>query len=189
MEITGAIRDTLAEKIYQELGLQSLKSRRWFRKLCHFYEIFNDKCSSYLFNLIPNFNRHNTRLGYNIPPIKVRHDYFKNSFFLSAILEWNKPDLNIRNSASFNAFKKKLLDFIRHCANSNFDIHNPLGIKLLTRLRLGLSHLHEHKFRHCFQDTLNPLCRCGKDIESTKHFFLHCTNFLIPRQTLFQKFK
>ena len=79
-------------------------------------------------------------------------------------------------------FKKKLLNFIRPCSSSIFDIHNPTGNKLLTRLRLGFSHLHEHKFRHCFQDTLNPLCKLGKDIESTMHFFLHCTNFLIPRQ-------
>ena len=85
--------------------------------------------------------------------------------------------------------KKKLLNFIRLCANSIFDIHNPFGIKRLARLRLGLSHLHEHKFRHCFQDTLNPLCECGKYIESTMHFFLHCTNLLIPRQTLFQKIR
>ena len=95
-------------KINQELGLESLKSRRWFRKLCHFYKIFNEKSPSYLFNLIPNFNRvHNTRLSYNIPPIKVTHDYFKNSFFPSAIIEWNKLDLNIRNSVSLNTFKKK----------------------------------------------------------------------------------
>ena len=57
LAITGAIRGTSTEKIYQELGLESLKSRRWFRKLCHFYKIFNDKSPSYLFNLIPNFNR------------------------------------------------------------------------------------------------------------------------------------
>ena len=158
--------------------------------LCHFYKIFNEKCPSYLFNLIPNFNRvHNTRLNYNIPPIKVRHNYFKNSFFPSAITELNKFKLNIRNSANLNIFKKKPLNFIRPCANSIFNIHNPLRIKLLTRLRLGLSHLHEHKFRHYFQDTLNPLCECSKDIESTMHFFLHCTNFLIPRQTLFQKIR
>ena len=182
LAITGATKGTSTEKIYQELGLESPKSRRWF--------IFNDKSPSYLFNLIPNFNRvHNTRLSYNIPTIKVKHDYFKNSFFPSAISEWNKLDLNIRNSASLNAFKKKLLNFIRPCSNSIFDIHNPLGIKLLTRLRLGLSPLHEHKFKHCFQDTLNPLCECAKDIESTMHFFLHCTNFLIPRQTLFQKIR
>ena len=42
LAITGAVRGTSTEKIYQELGLESLKSRRWFRKLCHFYKIFND---------------------------------------------------------------------------------------------------------------------------------------------------
>ena len=107
LAITGAIRGTATEKIYQELGLESLKPRRWFRKLYHFYKIFNEKSPFYLLKLIPNFNRiHNTRLSYNIPPIKVRHDYFKNSFFPSAISEWNKLDLNIRNSASLNTLKK-----------------------------------------------------------------------------------
>ena len=37
---------------------------------------------------------------------------FKNSFFLSAISEWNKLDFNIRNSVSLNTFKIKLLNFI-----------------------------------------------------------------------------
>ena len=75
------------------------------------------------------------------------------------------------------------------CANSIFNIHNPLGSKLLTRLRQGLSHLDKHKFRHCFQDSLNPLCECRKDIESAVHFFLHCSNFLIPGKTLFHKIR
>ena len=161
---SGAIRGASTEKIYQELGLESLKSRRWFRKLCHFYKIFNEKSPSYLFNLITNFHRfYNTRLSYNISPIKVRHDYFKNSFHPSAITEWNKLDLNIRNSEILNVFKKKLPNFIRPCGNSILDIHNPLGIKLLTRLRLDPSHLHEHKLKHCFQDNLNPLCKRGKN--------------------------
>ena len=30
---------------------------------------------------------------------------------------------------------------------------------------------------------------CVKDIESKMHFFLHCTNILIPKQTLFQKIR
>ena len=81
-------------------------------------------------------------------------------------------------------FKKNLLNFIRPSANSIFNIHNPYGIKLLTRLRLGLSHLRDHKFRHCFQDTLNLLCDCGNDTETTAHFFLHCPSFHTPRQTL-----
>ena len=162
MAITGAIRGTSTEKLYQVLGLESLKSRRWFRKLCHLYKIFNEKSPSYLFKLIPNFNRvHNTRLSYNIPPIKVRHLLFYKLIFS---FSYNRVDINIRNSANLNTFKNKLLNFIRPCANSIFDIHNPLGIKLLTRLRRGLSHLHEHKFRHYFQDTFNPLCECSNDI-------------------------
>ena len=44
-----AIRGASTEKIYQELGLESLKSSCRFRKLCHFYKIFNDKSPSYFF--------------------------------------------------------------------------------------------------------------------------------------------
>ena len=32
------------------------------------------------------------------------------------------------------------------------------GIKLLTRLRVGFSHLKEHKFQRNFVDAINPLC-------------------------------
>ena len=49
LAITGAIRGT-SEKIYLELGLESLKSRCWFRKRFHFYKIFNEKSPSHLFN-------------------------------------------------------------------------------------------------------------------------------------------
>ena len=35
-----------------------------------------------------------------------------------------------------------------HCPNCLFNVSDSLGIKLLTRLRLGLSHLGEHKFSH-----------------------------------------
>ena len=111
----------------------------------------------------------------------------QNYFFPSAIKEWNKLDVSIRKSESLMLFKKHLLEFIRPKPNSIFDINNPIGIKYLTRLRLGLSHLKEHKFRHCFQDSVDPLCNCGNGIESTKHFFLHCVNFNTQRKTLFDK--
>ena len=56
---------------------------------------------------------------------------------------------------------------------SVFNIHDPVGIKYLTRLKLGLSHLNEHKFRHNFQDCLNTLCSCSLEVETTDHYFLH----------------
>ena len=58
--------------------------------------------------------------------------------------------------------------------NSLFSIYDPLGVKLLTRLRLQFSHLNEHKFRHGFEDTINAMCACGSEVEFTEHFFLRC---------------
>ena len=40
-------------------------------------------------------------------------------------------------------------------------------LRHLTKLRLGLSHLRDHKFKHGFLDSLNPICTCGLDIETT----------------------
>ena len=77
------------------------------------------------------------------------------------------------------------MNIIRPKCNPIYLINNPHGLKLLTRLRLQLSHLREHKFKHNFQDTLNPLCDCSLNIESTEHFFLHCLNFDEERQDLF----
>ena len=185
LAITGVIRGTSREKIYQELRLESVQLCRWYRKLCLFYKVFKNEHPKYLFNLIPvRSTPYATRGVGNIPLIKAKHDYFKNSFFPSAIIQWNILDLSLRNSKSISVFKEKMLNFIRPSPNSFFDCHNPKGIKLITRLRLGLSHLREHKFKHSFQDTINPLCNCGQDIESATHFFLHCPFFINERRTL-----
>ena len=65
-----------------------------------------------------------------------------------------------------------------------YGCHNPKGIKLIARLRFGLSHLSEHKFKHNFQESLNPLCNCGHGIESTTLSFIHCPIFTNERYTL-----
>ena len=93
--------------------------------------------------------------------------------------------MKIRNSKTFSAFKKSILKFIRPSSKSIFNCHSPKGIKLIIRLRLSLIHLREHKFRHNFQDALNPIYSCGYDIETTIHYLLHCPNYLDERGTLF----
>ena len=73
----------------------------------------------------------------------------------------------------FFEIQKLVIKSWKTTQNSIYNIHDPLGIKYLTRLRLGLSHLNEHKFRQNFQDCLNSLCSCSLEIETTNHFFLH----------------
>ena len=151
------------EKVYQELGLEPLQLCRWYRKLCLFYKVFKNEHPKYPFHLIPvRCTPYATRTESNIPLIKTKHTFFENSFFPSAIIEWHNLDPNLRNSKSISAFKESILNFIWPSPNSFFDIHNPKGIKFITRFRLGMSHLREHKFQHSFQDTINPLCNWSR---------------------------
>ena len=73
---------------------------------------------------------------------------------------------------------------MRPTPNSVYGACDPHGLILLTRLRVGLSHLREHKFRHGFNDTVNPLCPCNMEVESVIHFFLHCHNYDLQRLDL-----
>ena len=103
-----------------------------------------------------------------IPYFKTKLNFLKTSFFPSVIIEWNKLDASLRRYDTYNAFKSNILKFIQPSSSSLFDCHNPIGIKYITRIRLELTHLREHKFKHSFQDTLNPICNYG--IESAIHF-------------------
>ena len=160
LAITGAIRGSSREKLYQELGLESLQQPRWFTKLCYFFKITKTQSPKYLFDKITT-----TRTAYrtrnnidSFPRFNVKHTFYINSFFPSTVIEWNNLDKSIRSSESFALFKKSILQFIRPTSNRTFNCHNPIGIKLTTTLRSGLSHLRGHKFKHDFLDCLNLIC-------------------------------
>ena len=87
------------------------------------------------------------------------------------------------------SFRKMLLNFIKPTGNITYKIYEPLGIKLLTRLRLGFSHLSEHKFRRNFADSLKLLCSCSSETESTLHFFQRCQNNTTLRRALMTDLK
>ena len=55
LTITGAIQGTSRDKIYQELRLESLKSRRWYKRLVCMFKIMIEKAPNYLINLIPKY--------------------------------------------------------------------------------------------------------------------------------------
>ena len=80
---------------------------------------------------------------------------------------------------TYRTFKNTILKFIRHSPNSQFECHNPQVIKFLTRLRQN-----SVKFKHSFQDSLNPLSKCIDEVESTSHFLLHCAIYNNDRSSL-----
>ena len=54
LAITSAIRGTSKEKLYQELGFESLQQRRWYRKLYCFYKICKEQPHITFSDLYPN---------------------------------------------------------------------------------------------------------------------------------------
>ena len=78
LAITGTIKGSSKEKLYQELGFESLKSWRCYRKLCLFFELKKNKHPSYLFDIIPKvLSTRTTRNHNNIPLFNVKHEYPK----------------------------------------------------------------------------------------------------------------
>ena len=107
-----------------------------------FQKIYKNKSPFYLFNLIlEKTSFYATRNVDSIPLIKIKHEFFKSTFFPSTIIAWSKLDPTIRNAESVGIFKSNILKFIRPTPRSFSNCYNHKGIRLMTRLRLGLSHL------------------------------------------------
>ena len=103
-----------------------------------FYKIYMNNSPFYLFNLIPEkTSSYATRNVDCIPLIKIKHDFFKNTFFPYAIIEWNKLDPDIRNSESLSIFRSNIFKFIRPTPRNFFNCYNHKGIRLMTRLWVG----------------------------------------------------
>ena len=148
-----------------------------------------EKAPNYLINLIPKCDTTIRTRNNSIPTFDCQTDCLKYSFFPSTLYDWFSLDINIRNSDSISLFKSRLLSFIRPVQSKIYNFFDPEGLKFLTRLRVGVSHLNAHRFRHNFQDCLNPLCSCSLEIEDTTHYLLHCRHFSTQHANLmFQNF-
>ena len=82
LAITGAIHGSSRDKLYQELGFESLHDRRWFRKLCFYYKIRHNMCPLYLTDLLPIMKTSCYSLRLNRAPTvpNFRTERFKSTF-------------------------------------------------------------------------------------------------------------
>ena len=186
LAVSGAWRGTSRAKLYTELGWESLSSRRWCRCLTLFYKFINNLTPRYTVDPIPPLHQSQYCLRDQdvIGHIKARTEKFKSTFYPNCLFEWNKLEPELRLAPSIAVFKKKLLATIRPPPKPVFGIHDPIGLSYLTQLRVGLSKLNFHKFKHNFRDTINPMCPTSDGIEDTVHFLLLCPSFDVQRQDL-----
>ena len=125
---TGGMQGISRDKICQELGLESLKSRRCYKHLSCMFKIMKKEAPNYLINLILKCEaairtRNNSFLTNN-----CRTDCFKDSFFPSTLNDWFWLDINIKNSESISLFKSRLFSFIRLNQSNIYNIFDPIGL-------------------------------------------------------------
>ena len=186
LAITGAWHGSNRAKLYTELGWESLSDRRMGRRILQIHKIFNDRTPSYLKdNLPPNcralFNG-NTRNTFR--QIICKSNRYMNSFFPDAVASWNIFIKHFGEVPSFEILKKHINAFFRPQTKNIFGIHDPSGLRYLFQLRISLSPLISHKFRHNFADTPSEICSCNQGIEDTNHFLFSCPDYATPRATL-----
>ena len=146
LSIAAAIKEILQTKLSNELCFESLKFRRWMRRLCMFYKNKAFKIPEYLLNLIPNDcgTYKNWKLDF-AEAYLCRTDAFKFSFFPFLFLKENKLNPDLRSAKSYSSSRKHLLTSSWPNPFHLYKIHDPLRLTLLTRLRLGLSDLNKYR--------------------------------------------
>ena len=85
---------------------------------------------------------------YNVPFSKMKCS--SNTYFISAVPEWNLLDETVRNSATLAQFNGKFITSIRPVKNSLFGVFDICDVKKLTMLRLKFSALNEHSSNEIF---------------------------------------
>ena len=80
-------------------------------------------------------------------PFCQEENLSKMLFSRYCIDEWNNVTTVIRYCKSVSILKKSII-YEKKEKLLLFSVYNLLGVKLLFRLRLQFSHLHEHKLRH-----------------------------------------
>lgn len=138
----------------------------------------------YLFRIIPQRSSYITKSSDEVSIFKTKHNVYKNSFFPNTTIEWNNLNQELKNSECYTLFCYSIINFIRSPPYSFYSCQNITHIKLVIRLRLGLSHLREYKFKHSFEDTFNPLCNCGMGVGSSAHFLLQYSLYINKRCTI-----
>ena len=110
LAITGAWQGTSLDKIYDQLGWESLTDHRYCRRLFHFYKIQNDLSPSYLKDPLPPLTNHphTTRSEFVLHELKCNSDSFRNSFYPDRDRCWNRLGHLLRDSPNLQSFKKNV---------------------------------------------------------------------------------
>ena len=184
---TGAIWNTNRTLLLNDMGWETLETRRKSIKLTLLFKMKNNLVPPYLSQILTPLvsSVHNYPLRnvhqFRIP--KVVTARYKRAFLPSTISLWNQLPVDVTSHTDLPVFKRAVMSFLFH---QKSPAHWRIGERSLsifhTRLRLGLSGLNAHLYAHGLSQ--NSTCECGCHLENTSHYFFSCPLFAAHRPGL-----
>ena len=111
LAITGAIKGTSKERLFGELGFESLSKRRWYRRMCMFWKIVNNTAPLYLTKLLPNKQYSRTQVGKTFIIASLGTQIIMQTLFFLIYRSWNVLDSKTKNIQSFTLQKSFIKNY------------------------------------------------------------------------------
>ena len=106
---TGTTKLVSLDKLYKEVGWQTLHRRRHNHKITLFYKMFNQLTQVYLSSLIPqqvnDFSHQNIRNSNDNHTIRSNTSLYHNSFIPSTLRQWNSLPVEVKQLNTLSSFK------------------------------------------------------------------------------------
>ena len=183
--VSGAIKGTKTEVIYEELGWDSLCSRREQQCILFMHKVVNGLVPKYLQDLLPDTvgeeTTYNLRNCGNFRNIPARTTTFYKTLIPNAVRSWNLLDPDLKMIHDHVHFKN---EFTKNCPkpNSLFYYGERKVAVVHARLRMKCSILNAHLYEnHVIPE---PSCSCGHSYEDVLHYFFICPLYNNSRQKL-----
>ena len=179
--VTGTTALVSLQSLYDEVGWESLQSRRSNHKLCLFFKMQHDLTPAYLSFLVPpsisETSRYNLRNADDFTTIQCRSQQYYTSFLPSVVRDWNNLPQHAKQINSLLSFKS-----FQARNKTKLPKHFYTGKRywqvMHTRMRTNCSALNSDLYSKNITDS--SLCSCGA-VENAHHFFFTCPRYHEPR--------
>lgn len=181
---TMAMKFTSKEKIFKDLGWESIECRIKYLSLCLFHKIHIHGTRPLIRQCMPPVNQYQnfTRSNKFYSTYTQKDITFCNSFFPKISNLWNDLPFELRNK-DMSDFKTELGWLLKPPKIRLYSIGSKFGNSIHTQLRVGKTQLNDHLFTMRLTNTTG--CLCHEPVESTEHFLLDCFLYEVERQELF----
>lgn len=185
--VTGATILVSTQNLYQEVGWESLQTRRYKHKLNLFFKMQHDLTPAYLSSLIPplvcEISMYNLRNADDFLTINCRTQLYYSSFIPSVVRDWNSLPDQAKQISSLHSFKSYFNRGRTRVPKYFYYGKRKLQV-LHMRLRTSCSSLNNDLYLKNIIHS--PLCICGS-VENAYHYFFVCGRFRLQRNELFDK--